>query len=573
MNNLSNYFHYLTLILFLLSGCKTNNDQSGNPLSTSAGSYDIPVLVANSSKEYIDQLGCLNCHGNNTGNNTIKTKAPDLSHAGLRYQPEYLFNYLQRPSKVRNHIGLSRMPDFDFDEKEALALAIYLAEKRDIPNVRFPEFKNTGDPKLGKEDFRTLSCNVCHAVDGSNTAVISDLSNTGSKINEKWLKKFIAAPSVFIGKESIMPGLLYHLNADSTELEASLENATSRIENLSAYLMSLKDKGHDKTREQFEKVKAANPQITVEVGKKIYLSQNCAGCHLSGEDAQWNAPVGPDLTTINSHLNKDWVKNYLSNPYAVRPFGFYPGSGSRMPDFSLSVAEVDSITSFIFSNENFKMANHPDEPSQFISNKVEVMLDEKFACLGCHSLGGKGGKIGPELSNLNARLKPEYIAAIISNPKAAMPGTIMPQIAMPSNLRNQLINYLTHLGDSLPQGKYLSLVDHPITLQRDQLSIKDIYLSKCAICHGENGNGDGFNAAYLITPPTQHADAKYMSEKPDDTLFDGIFAGGYILNKSHLMPAWGNTLNNEEITGLVQYMRELCSCNPPKWSSDNKTVK
>jgi len=61
-----------------------------------------------------------------------------------------------------------------------------------------------------------------------------------------------------------------------------------------------------------------------------------------------------------------------------------------------------------------------------------------------------------------------------------------------------------------------------------------------------------------------------MSQRPDDTLFDGIFSGGYILNRSHLMPPWGQTLSFEEIKTLVNYMRELCQCQGPEWSRDNR---
>ncbi len=59
-----------------------------------------------------------------------------------------------------------------------------------------------------------------------------------------------------------------------------------------------------------------------------------------------------------------------------------------------------------------------------------------------------------------------------------------------------------------------------------------------------------------------------MSLRPDDTLFDAIAAGGYILGKSNRMPAFGQTLSNAEMRGLVRYIRELCRCEGPAWSRD-----
>jgi mono/diheme cytochrome c family protein len=61
-----------------------------------------------------------------------------------------------------------------------------------------------------------------------------------------------------------------------------------------------------------------------------------------------------------------------------------------------------------------------------------------------------------------------------------------------------------------------------------------------------------------------------MAQRPDDTLFDGIHAGGRILDRSHRMPAWGETLSSEEIAGLVEHIRDLCDCAGPVRSRDHK---
>lgn len=556
-----------------LAACNSGDNRKNDQQNISTAPIEVVVALPQSPKEYIDQLGCLNCHGGSTIPNQLNGKAPDLSYAGARYQPAYLFEYLQNPSRVRNHIGISRMPDFKLDEKEALALTLYLANQNQTTSIQFPDFSGSGNVQLGKEDFSTLACNACHAVKEDGKAVISDLSNAGTKLNPDWLKQFMAAPSAFSQKENLMPGFLYHFISDSTALEPTLENAAERIVNLSAYMMSLESKDHDDQLDRYEEVKEANPEVTAEVGKKIFQAQNCAGCHNAPVEGQWRDVVAPNLLGVNERLNKNWLTNYLKTPHAIRPFGFFPGSGSRMPDFKLSEDEIKNIVDFLYEGDSVNQLANIEKPSQFASNKIELLLDEQLSCLGCHALDGKGGKIGPELSNLGARLNASYIASIISNPAAAMPGTIMPKISMHDNLRKQLIGYLTHNRDTTTRKNYLSLIDHPIVLPNENLDAESIYLSKCASCHGVKGNGDGFNAAFLPTPPTNHADSKHMSSRPDDTLFDGVYAGGYILNKSHTMPPWGNALTSIEIQGLVKYMRELCDCKPPKWSTDNLVTK
>jgi hypothetical protein len=61
-----------------------------------------------------------------------------------------------------------------------------------------------------------------------------------------------------------------------------------------------------------------------------------------------------------------------------------------------------------------------------------------------------------------------------------------------------------------------------------------------------------------------------MSTRSDDTLFDGVYAGGFILNKHHFMPPWGQTLGTDEIRMLIAYMRKLCQCEGPAWAGDNR---
>ena len=59
-----------------------------------------------------------------------------------------------------------------------------------------------------------------------------------------------------------------------------------------------------------------------------------------------------------------------------------------------------------------------------------------------------------------------------------------------------------------------------------------------------------------------------MSLRPDDTLYDGIAAGGYVLDKSTRMPAVGRMLSPRQIRALVAHISVLCDCREPAWASD-----
>src|SRR5262245_35861554 len=123
------------------------------------------------------ELGCAGCHVNSLVSNTLRERAPDLSSAGLRYNPAYLFDFLQRPSRVRRHLGVARMPDFSLSEKEALALVAFLEKQRTIPDhwpaiPPTPSAPPSNEPKPGSAErlrselAKGLICLTCHQVDG-----------------------------------------------------------------------------------------------------------------------------------------------------------------------------------------------------------------------------------------------------------------------------------------------------------------------------------------------------------------------------------------------------------------------
>jgi mono/diheme cytochrome c family protein len=62
--------------------------------------------------------------------------------------------------------------------------------------------------------------------------------------------------------------------------------------------------------------------------------------------------------------------------------------------------------------------------------------------------------------------------------------------------------------------------------------------------------------------PRDHTDKtdpeKQMHVLSDKDIFETIKFGGAFRKKSNLMPAWGAVLSDDEINGLVKYLRKLC---------------
>jgi mono/diheme cytochrome c family protein len=203
--------------------------------------------------------------------------------------------------------------------------------------------------------------------------------------------------------------------------------------------------------------------------------------------------------------------------------------------------------------------------------RTERLVHQRLACLGCHALGGEGGRIGPRLDGVAARLQPSFVRAVVADPARVVPGSGMPRQHLEARDADRVAAYLLQREGGWAGGEQASLADttHPADLAARAQPAGDgeaLYLRHCAACHGTGGRGDGFNAPLLPVPPTVHASAEVMARRPDDSLFDGIHAGAYVLDGSPRMPPFGAMLDPDQIRALVGYIRQLCACREPEWA-------
>ena len=202
-------------------------------------------------------------------------------------------------------------------------------------------------------------------------------------------------------------------------------------------------------------------------------------------------------------------------------------------------------------------------------SRIERLLETRIACRGCHQIDGRGGLIGPVLDGIANRADLNHVLAMIESPAEAVPGTIMPHQPLPDREAERLARYVIALP--APRAVTGAVPEAPPALAPGQEADGTVlYARHCAACHGDEGRGDGWNAANLPVPPTVHADAQAMAQRPDDTLFDGIYAGGFVLDKSPLMPAFGDLLDPGQIRALVGHIRSLCECRQPAWAGGER---
>lgn len=242
----------------------------------------------------------------------------------------------------------------------------------------------------------------------------------------------------------------------------------------------------------------------------------------------------------------------------------------RSRDRSLKTALLLLLLPAAAAAQNVPPRFAPRTLSTFATTKAQRLLRDRLPCLGCHELGGEGGRIGPSLSNVNARRPPAFIYAMIRDPQRTMPGTTMPLIPMDTGTTALIASYLVQRPATPEPAPFRVAAEYGAPAPQPPGDAADLYRRSCAPCHGLRGNGDGYNARYLPVPPTTHGSAAYLSSRSDDALFDAIAGGGYVMNRSPRMPAFGRTLDRMQIRGLVRHLRALCRCEGPAWSRDDR---
>lgn len=77
------------------------------------------------------------------------------------------------------------------------------------------------------------------------------------------------------------------------------------------------------------------------------------------------------------------------------------------------------------------------------SKGAKIFQREK--CRDCHTLQGKGGAVGPNLTRVGSKRSREYILQQIKDPKSHNPNTNMPSFGtrIPEEDINALADYLT----------------------------------------------------------------------------------------------------------------------------------
>jgi mono/diheme cytochrome c family protein len=85
-----------------------------------------------------------------------------------------------------------------------------------------------------------------------------------------------------------------------------------------------------------------------------------------------------------------------------------------------------------------------------------------------------------------------------------------------------------------------------------------LFETRCFVCHGRDGKGDGPSATGLAEKPQDLTDPNWQKSNSDDLIRIVIKDGGVAIGKTGAMPP-NPDLTPEQIQGLVAFVRSLAA--------------
>lgn len=164
----------------------------------------------------------------------------------------------------------------------------------------------------------------------------------------------------------------------------------------------------------------------VEAGSRYY-SNYCSGCH----GADGNSMAGANLSrgTFRRAANDEELARVITNGLP----------GTTMPPSPFKAEQITQIVAFLreFPSLRSRQAN----PGDVVRGRQ--IFEGEGACLDCHRVNGRGGRLGPDLSDIGELRRPAEIEQSLVDPGSV----VLPQ--------NRVISVSTRDGKTI-KGRLLN---------------------------------------------------------------------------------------------------------------------
>jgi mono/diheme cytochrome c family protein len=227
-------------------------------------------------------------------------------------------------------------------------------------------------------------------------------------------------------------------------------------------------------------------------GRRLLERKGCVHCHnIKLADGSVMQPTDnpPPLNHIAEKTTREWIFAFVKDPQA------YAATAS-MPNFAFSDDSARDISAFLIaqstpSGYGAKIAAKQGAPTTIDASAATegTSLYGQSFCASCHATqnaGGNlvGGDLGPELTRIGSKAKPEWLAEWIRDPNGYDAETTMPHYRFNDKQVSLLTNYLLSKADS---DLLANVKLEPATQQQIDHGRALVVEYGCASCHKIEG--------------------------------------------------------------------------------------
>jgi mono/diheme cytochrome c family protein len=193
---------------------------------------------------------------------------------------------------------------------------------------------------------------------------------------------------------------------------------------------------------------AGAPQLNQ--GRQLLSRYGCVHCHtvkLPSGGTMKATDDPPALSHIADKTTREWIYAWLKDPQAY-------ASTSTMPNFKLSDDDARDISAFMIANSTPQAGDTAGLSAKASADPAAgaSLYGESF-CASCHAVQNAagnlvGGDVGPELTRVGSKVKPEWLQAWLRNPRAYDAETAMPHYRFSDPQVATLSGFLLAKADS-----------------------------------------------------------------------------------------------------------------------------
>lgn len=379
-------------------------------------------------------------------------------------------------------------------------------------------FSRNPDPQVGMKVFWTKGCVRCHSVLGEGGKSGPDLSRTPSTTNglELAAAMWNHAPQMWQQMQQ------EHFQLPAFEAE--------EMEDLFAFLAM---------------ARAFDEPGNAEAGRQLFQSKRCVECHsIRGQGGR----LGPDLANVATQLNPvAWVAAMWN--HAPGMFRALAQRGVPFPQFQGT--EMVDLQSYI----RLSAGSGPVDRTYLRPPSAEggAALFTSKQCIRCHSVGGRGGKIGPDLARVALPRRYGEIAVVMWNHAPQMNRLVEAQSVPYPNFESQ------ELADLLA---YLNSL--PMLWSGTPAAGKAAFIAKgCSGCHAITAGASsvGPNVTRLQNPLTPQSIARVMWNH-----------GPTMLQRMESASIPWPLFNSRELADTLSFLESIQQVRPPVTGSESPGV-